>query len=243
MTDRHPAGLSYLASLLVPILLIGFALRVLLTPLFYTIEYNLPYFPQDRYGFTREDRLRWAPFAVNYLVNLADIDYLSQLRFDDGSPLFNGRELVHMQDVKRLVQGSLRIWYGALSIQVVLGVFAWRGKWMRSYLAAWGRGGWWMIGLALILTLIAGGGILIDPDIFWNFFALFHQAFFEGNSWLFLYSDTLIRLFPIRFWQDAVLAASFICLGGGFGLAIGLGRFKDANTSNHPPNQTSSSRV
>jgi len=243
MSPRTPVVPSLLASLLVPLILVGFALRVLLTPLFYTIEYNLPYFPQDRYGFGREDRLRWAPFAVNYLINRADIDYLRQLRFDDESPLFNERELVHMQDVKRLVQASLRIWYGALSIQGFLWLFAWLGKWMRAYLAAWSRGGWWMIGLALILILIAAGGILIDPDIFWDFFALFHQAFFEGNSWLFLYSDTLIRLFPIRFWQDAVLAASFICLGGGFGLAIGLGRFKDAKTSNHFPYQTSTSRV
>ncbi len=61
--------------------------------------------------------------------------------------------------------------------------------------------------------------------MFWKFFTLFHQVFFEGDSWLFLYSDTLIRLFPIRFWQDAVLAAAVISLGGGLGLALGLKKF------------------
>jgi hypothetical protein len=39
---------------------------------------------------------------------------------------------------------------------------------------------------------------------------------------MFLYSDTLIRLFPLRFWQDAFLWAAAIALAGGIGLALGL---------------------
>jgi integral membrane protein (TIGR01906 family) len=38
-----------------------------------------------------------------------------------------------------------------------------------------------------------------------NFFTNFHRLFFEGGSWMFSYSDTLIRLFPIRFWSDVAL--------------------------------------
>jgi hypothetical protein len=37
---------------------------------------------------------------------------------------------------------------------------------------------------------------------------------------MFLYSDTLIRLFPLRFWQDVFLFAGIITIGGG--LALGL---------------------
>jgi len=43
----------------------------------------MPYFPADEYGFTKEDRLKWAPFALDYLVNSADISYLGDLTFDD----------------------------------------------------------------------------------------------------------------------------------------------------------------
>ena len=79
---------SYLISLLTPLALIGLALRILLTPLFYTIEYNMPYFPVDEYGFTKADRLKWAPYAVDYLVNDADISYLGDLQFDaDQNPM------------------------------------------------------------------------------------------------------------------------------------------------------------
>jgi len=104
----------------------------------------------------------------------------------------------------------------------ILAFLARRGGWLTDYLNGLRRGGWWMVGLALTLALIAGTGILLNPDIFWNFFVWFHTLFFEGDSWLFYYSDTLIRLFPIRFWQDAFLWAAVIALGGGLGLALGI---------------------
>ncbi len=221
-----PTILSFFVSLLTPIVLVGLALRILLTPLYYTIEYNMPYFPADEYGFTKADRLEWAPYAVEYLVNSADISYLGDLKFEDGAPLYGERELSHMEDVKSVVQGSLAIWYIALAILLVLVVLAWNENWLPEYLAGLHRGGWWMIGLAVTLGFIAGTGILLNPDIFWAFFSWFHSIFFEGDSWLFYYSDTLIRLFPIRFWQDAVLAAAVIAFGGGLGLAFGLKRYK-----------------
>jgi hypothetical protein len=120
--------LSWLVSLLIPIALIGLALRVLLSPLFLQIEYNLPYFPADPYGFTKEDRLKWAPYALDYLLNNEDISYLGDLEFDDGTPLYNERELSHMDDVKFWTQTSLRIWYTTLALLLLLGVWAWFGR-------------------------------------------------------------------------------------------------------------------
>jgi integral membrane protein (TIGR01906 family) len=219
---KLPTLLSYLVSLATPFALIGLALRILLTPLYYTIEYNMPYFPADEYGFTKEDRLKWAEPSVDYLVNSADISYLGDLKFDDGTPIYDERELSHMHDVKNVVQGSLKAWYVSLAVLILLAILAQRSGWMPIYLDGLRRGGWWMISLAAILGFIAGAGILLNPDIFWNFFAWFHSLFFEGDSWLFYYSDTLIRLFPIRFWQDAVIAMAVIALGGGLGLAFGL---------------------
>ncbi|HEY9527887.1 MAG TPA: TIGR01906 family membrane protein [Anaerolineales bacterium] len=214
--------LSSLVTILIPIVLIGFGLRLLLTPLFLRIEYSMPYFPPDDFGFTREDRLKWAPYALDYLVNNAEISYLGDLKFDDGTPLYNERELSHMDDVKRVTQGALRVWYGALAVLLLLGIWAWSGGWWSEYRLGLMRGGWLMVGLALTVGLIVVIGMVINPDVFWSFFAGFHSLFFEGDSWLFLYSDTLIRLFPIRFWQDAFLLAAAIALGGGIALALGL---------------------
>lgn len=220
-----PTILSYLVSVLVPLALIGLALRILLTPLYFNIEYRMPYFPVDEYGMTQQQRLHWAPFAVKYLVNDADISYLGNLKFEDESPLFNERELKHMQDVKNVVSGALRVWYITLAILLVLLILFYKNNWISYYLIGLQRGGWWIIGFALMIGFIVGVGILLNPDVFWRFFTAFHTLFFEGNSWLFFYSDTLIRLFPIRFWQDAFLWAAVLSLGGGAGLAFGLKRF------------------
>ena len=214
--------LSWLVTVLIPIVLIGLAIRVLLTPFFYQFEYNMPYFPPDEYGFSREDRLKWAPYAVNYLINNADISYLGDLRFENGTPLYNDRELRHMSDVKGVTWGALRLWYLSLALLAGLGAWAWFGGWWQYFLLGLKRGGWLMVGLAATIGVIVVVGIAVNPYIFDEFFVFFHSLFFEGDSWLFLFSDTLIRLFPIRFWQDAFLWAAVIALGGGLALGLGI---------------------
>lgn len=214
--------LSWLVALAIPLALIGLAIRVMLSPLYYTIEYNMPYFPPDNYGFTKADRMKWAPYAVNYLTNNADISYLGDLKFDDGTPLYNERELSHMDDVKRVTKGALNAWYVSLVLLAALGAWASFGGWWQDYRLGLMRGGWLMVGLAVAIGLIVVVGIVVDPNIFWNFFAGFHHLFFTGDSWLFLFSDTLIRLFPLRFWMDAFLFAAVIALGGGVALGLGL---------------------
>ncbi len=213
---------SWFVTLATPLALIGLALRILLTPLFIRLEYSLPHFPPDPYGFSREERLRWAPYALNYLLKDVEIDYLGDLKSPDGETLYTERELRHMQDVRLVVQASLRIWYAVIVLLGGLGIWAGFGGWTDQYLAGLRRGSWLMVGSAFVTGLIVLAGISFNPDIFWKFFVGFHSLFFEGDTWLFAYSDTLIRLFPIRFWQDAFLFAAFFALGGGLALGLGL---------------------
>ena len=215
MLEKNSPIVSWLITLLTPIFLIGLALRILLTPLFYNIEYRMPYFPPDSYGFTTEDRLRWAPYAVNYLINDADVSYLGDLSFDDGSPLYNERELSHMQDVKVVTKKVLAIWNVCLLVLVAIWVWSWRQKRLQAFRQGLRRGGWLTIGLVITIGLFASVA-------FWQFFTLFHSLFFEGDSWIFLYSDTLIRLLPLRFWQDVFIAAGLIIVGGALVLALKL---------------------
>jgi len=222
MNPRLSNFLSFIVTILTPLSLLGLGLRLLLTPIFLQIEYNMPYFPADKFGFTKEDRLHWAPYAMDYLTNRADISYLGNLRFEDGNPLYTERELSHMEDVKRVTQGALQLWDITLVTLLLLGLWAWRANWMLAYTRSFWRGGWLMMGLALTIGAIVVVGIAINPDVFWEFFTLFHKLFFTGDSWLFYYSDTLIRLFPIRFWQDAFLLAAVVALGGGLVIAFGL---------------------
>jgi hypothetical protein len=81
--------LAWLVTIFVPFALTFLGLRLLLTPVFPQVEYRTPGFPADDYGFTVQDRLHWSTISIDYLVNNADISFLGNLTFPDGSPLFN----------------------------------------------------------------------------------------------------------------------------------------------------------
>ncbi len=198
----------WLIVILVPVILVLGAVRFLLTPLFVQIEYRTPNFPEDSYGFTFEERLQWSEVARAYLLNSAGIEFLGDLTFTDGSALYNERELRHMLDVKIVVKAALQVFYGSLGVVALAGLWANRSDWWWDYRLALSRGGWLtvaLIGVMIVLMLLS----------FNWFFTSFHKIFFEGNTWIFKYSDTLIRLFPIRFWRDAFITVGGLGLGGG----------------------------
>ncbi len=223
----------YFISLLVMPVLILTTVWAMLHPAFLILEYNTPGFPADSYGFTKAERLYWARYAVDYLRNDADISYLADLRFPDGQQvppqscvqmddctrLYNERELQHMVDVKHVVRQALTVWQVSLLMLPVLGVWAWRGGWWDDFRRAVARGGLWTTGFSgfIIVFVLVGFGVI---------FVAFHEIFFASGTWMFYYSDTLIRLFPERFWRDAFLLVAGIPALAGFLLYrwAGVGR-------------------
>jgi integral membrane protein (TIGR01906 family) len=202
---------NWLAVILVPIILVLVAVRITLTPLFIQIEYRLPGFPADPYGFTFEDRMFWADISRLYLLNREGIDYLADRNLDAQTPLYNERELKHMLDVKIVVQGAL--WVLRVAVLTELGIWFlhFRANDIQAFRKAIARGGW--LTTMLILAILVYLGLNFN-----SLFTNFHRIFFEGDSWLFRYSDTLIRLFPIRFWRDAFIWISVMGLTSGIGL-------------------------
>jgi len=205
-----------------------FGVRLLLTPAFLPVEYHMPGFPADTYGFSVDDRIRWATPTLVYLINDQGIDYLGTLTFDPstssgqapsaslgGASIYNPRELAHMQDVKNVLQKLLEVWDVTMIALIALGFWAWRGGWLETYRAGWRRGGFLMMGL------LAAFGVFAVTS-FWDFFSWFHSLFFQGTSWQFAYSDTLIRLFPMRFWEDCFIYIGAFALLVGLALAFGL---------------------
>jgi integral membrane protein (TIGR01906 family) len=208
--------LAWLVILLMPVALSLTAVRIVLNHWYPEFEYRTPGFPADPYGFTFEERLRYAHIAVEYLINDADISFLGDLRFpagqqapwescqymDDCTRFYNDRELQHMLDVKNVVIGARNVWLAALLGLMILGGLAWRMGWLEAYGRALSLGGW--------LTLVIIAAIILGVVVFFDWlFVTFHRIFFTGDTWLFLMSDSLIRLFPERFWQD-----TFLMVGG-----------------------------
>lgn len=208
--------LTVVIALTIPFFLLMTAIRILFTPVYMQVEYRTPGFPEDSYGFTLEDRLHWSRVSLEYLLNDAGIEYLAEQQLPDGAPLYNERELSHMLDVKVLVKQMIAAWWIVLAALLGLGLWAWRGGWLPGYLHGLGGGGKLTIGL--IVFILAAVAIS-----FRELFTAFHQIFFTGDTWLFLYSDTLIRLFPMRFWQDGFIAMGLFTLIGA-SLLIWLGR-------------------
>jgi len=219
--------LSVLVVILVPIILPLTAIRIVINHWFPEVEYRMPGFPSDPYGFTFNERMEYAHYAIEYLRNDADISYLGDLKFPDGekapwqscqfmedcTKFYNDRELQHMLDVKNVAMAARNIWLILLVVLVVLGILAWRGGWGGSFRDALSLGGWLTLGLMGVLAV----AVLLLFD--W-LFVIFHRIFFQGNTWIFYNSDSLIRLFPERFWSDA-----FLWVGGLtalMALALGL---------------------
>ena len=235
---KNPALRSIFLSIitiLVPIGLVIGAVRIVLNPWYPRLEYRTPWFPADRYGFSRNDRDHYSAIAIEYLNTNKSINLLMDLRFpsDQVAPplscmemtdcnyMYNFRELQHMVDVKNLLGIVLPVGYTIIVGLVLLGLWAWRGSWWRDYVTALRRGGWLIIIILLSLIVLVVG--LFD----W-FFTKFHTVFFSSGTWQFYTSDTLIRLFPERFWMDTFIVVGGIAALGGIAL-IFLGNKRKSN--------------
>jgi integral membrane protein (TIGR01906 family) len=204
--------------------LVGLAVRLLLTPTYLQLEYRLPNFPPDGYGFSTEDRLLWGAFGVRYLLNDAPIAYLADLKFNDGEPLFSDRELQHMLDVKHVLRRLLGMWSAILAALILLGVWSRARPRLELFLAGVRAGAWLTLGIAAACGVFGILALVDSGQLFWAFFSGFHGLFFVGDSWLFAYSDTLIRLYPLRFWQDSIIYIGALTTLGAAALLLAIPR-------------------
>ncbi|HZY42226.1 MAG TPA: TIGR01906 family membrane protein [Anaerolineae bacterium] len=191
--------LSLLITLAVPFLLVVSCIRLVANDWLIYFEYNTrPGFPADPYGFTLEQRTRLAMDGLYSVLPQGEgMIRLEQAKLPDGSPAFNEREIKHMQDVRVLMAQVYPIQLMGLALIVILGIVLHRfAAWRRAVPDGlkWGA----ILTLTLLATLIAY--VLINFDAF---FLTFHQLFFAGDTFMFLYTDTLIRLYPEVLWSDA----------------------------------------
>ena len=215
--------LSGVITVSIPVVICVLSILFLLSPVFMNLEYQRPNFPEDQYGFSTEERLDFGNQTRSYLVTNANLDGLRDLKFDSGDPLYVERELEHLEDVKIVLQGVFKVFWGAVIVLILGGVYARLRNWWIGYTLSVSKGGWLtagLLGTILFLSIVS----------FRSLFTNFHRIFFEGDSWLFQYSDTLIRLFPLRFWQDVFLVFGITTLTGGILLGWLLSR-KSRNSS------------
>jgi integral membrane protein (TIGR01906 family) len=177
--------------------LLGNGLWLLTNDWYVHAEYARPGFPDDPYGFTKEQRTELALVGLQAIhpFNADGVQVLREARLPDDGPAFNGREIAHMQDVRGVVDRVLLAHLVALVTIALVWIVNWRLRLPRVLERGLYRGGLLTLGIAAVLGIY----MLVNFD---DFFVQFHQALFEGDSWRFPSSDTLIRLYPDAFWSD-----------------------------------------
>jgi integral membrane protein (TIGR01906 family) len=139
--------------------------------------------------------------------------------------LFNERELVHLQDVRSLIQLDYLVQRGALLLLitcVLVLLFGFRVGW-RMLVKGLSWGSLITVGLMVVLALWAFFG-------FEKLFILFHLVSFPNEYWMLdPAKDYLIKLFPEGFFYDAALLGfgavilEALLLGG---IALGILKLK-----------------
>jgi integral membrane protein (TIGR01906 family) len=202
MTGAGVVALVVAIAIVVPPVLIVNALRVLATGAY--TRWELDRLEPDRYGLTEAQRESLAVLGLESIrPGSQGIVLLERATLPDGSPAFDERELSHMGDVRRVFGGALRAQLIGLIAIAALALALARTR-LRTVVP---RG--LLVGALATLAI----AILLVPLIllgFDSFFTRFHEMFFEEDSWRFSNTDTLIRVYPERFWVDVSQLAALL---------------------------------
>ena len=208
-----------------PILLCLSVARALFSDAYLRYEYGKPDFPPDSYGFTQAQRLELASVAIAFLNRPEPADQAvallaAQRMPGTDQPLYTFYELSHMVDVKNFTD---KLW----RLHIVAGILVIGGMALLLLRRATRLAGY----EALLFGGLLTGGLLTALAVFvlvsWRtFFIQFHELFFAPGTWIFNWEDSLIRLFPDRFWSDAgiIVSAGTLVAGivvAGVGYAAG----------------------
>ena len=181
-------------ALAVVVVIVVNGFRIVATDAYVRYEYHRGDLPADT-GLTVTERRSLALVGLASIKPRGDgIGLLERATLPDGGPAFGERELTHMADVRRLYGRTLALQL-ALLIGLTAAAICLRRTRQRTLVP---RGV--LVGSIATLVVVA----LLVPVMllgFDRFFEDFHGVFFEGDSWRFARGDTLLRIYPERFWE------------------------------------------
>jgi integral membrane protein (TIGR01906 family) len=142
-----------------------------------------------------------AQHLIDYFNLRADTVQITVVKGDEEFSLFNERELIHLRDVRNLIQLDYWVQRASFLLMVICALalfFGFGARW-RILVRGLFRGSLITMGLMVILALWALFG-------FERFFLLFHLVSFSNEYWILDPArDYLIRLFPEGFFYNAAL--------------------------------------
>jgi integral membrane protein (TIGR01906 family) len=138
---------------------------------------------------------------IDYFNLKSDTAQIEVVKGSQKFELFNSRELIHLEDVRNLIQRDYWVQRGAFVLMVICALvlfFGFRSGWRVSV-----KGLFWGGAITLVLMAVLAFWALFG---FEQFFILFHLASFSNDYWMLNpATDYLIRLFPEGFFYDAAM--------------------------------------
>ncbi len=142
---------------------------------------------------------------------------------DSGEIAMRPEEVQHLSDVRIVMDGFFHAQQAAVALALLGALALWYSA-RRALLGSSLRQGVWITCLLIGFIVIAS---FLNFDLF---FTRFHQLFFTADSWLFYEEDTLIQLYPLALWADAVWKMGVVVLIE-LGLFYVLSRILDRQAS------------
>ena len=202
-----------LLSLLSMVLFIAFPLALALgsvdliaTKWFARHEYSLRDFPSSVL-FDDVARQRLSEATIHYVRSRESTDFLRGLEYE-GTAIYIDREVEHLVDVQRVLTAVLLVQRAALALVLVALAAALLVPGLRLTMLK-------AIYAGCMAIVIAIAGVVLFAAINFNrFFDRFHRVFFESGTWVFYETDSLIQIYPLRFWMDATWKLGVLTLCG-----------------------------
>lgn len=210
-TIQRAAAFIAMFCVIIAMLITSFQIAIYGDPdyKFYQKEYEKYQVTESLY-MDMEDVMEVTSYMMDYLIGKEEVLSIETEVEGRTQDFFNEQDRLHMEDVKNLFLGGLKLRTVMLLLAAVLVLFLILTKADLKKMLT----GAYFAALGVFAVLIAGLLISFAVD-FTASFTVFHEIFFTNDLWMFdPAEDYMIRMLPEGFFYDMVMRIGAFFVGG-----------------------------
>ena len=210
-TIQRAAAFTAMFCVIIAMLITSFQIAIYGDPdyRFYQKEYEKYQVTESLY-MDMEDVMEVTSYMMDYLIGKEEVLSIETEVEGRTQDFFNEQDRLHMEDVKNLFLGGLKLRTVMLLVAAVLVLFLILTKADLKKMLT----GAYFAALGVFAILIAGLLVSFAVD-FTASFTVFHEIFFTNDLWMFdPAEDYMIRMLPEGFFYDMVMRIGAFFVGG-----------------------------
>ena len=210
-TIQRAAAFTAMFCVIIAMLITSFQIAIYGDPdyRFYQKEYEKYQVTESLY-MDMEDVMEVTSYMMDYLIGKEEVLSIETEVEGRTQDFFNEQDRLHMEDVKNLFLGGLKLRTVMLLVAAVLVLFLILTKAELKKMLT----GAYFAALGVFAILIAGLLVSFAVD-FTASFTVFHEIFFTNDLWMFdPAEDYMIRMLPEGFFYDMVMRIGAFFVGG-----------------------------